>query len=106
VGVNLTLPRSGRVLVVAQGGQASAGGAADGDCRIEADESSIGGDQGQAPGESEDNTNPDANNGFALTAVSGILPAGLHRFEMSCDQDSGDQFINNMQISALAIAGG
>lgn len=102
VGVTFSLPRAGRVLMIATGGQVSTLGVADGECRFEVDEVASGNDV--SPGEvATDNTGGSATNGFALTRVTGVLTAGSHTFELSCDEDVGDTGVANSMISALMI---
>lgn len=86
VGVDLTLPRAGRVLVIATGGNESNGGVDEGTCLIEVDDSIIPGVRA-SPGEfPNDHTTVGAeDNGFAIALTTGLLPAGTHTFEMSCD---------------------
>jgi len=112
VGVTLTLGQPGRVLVNASGGQvsisAAAPTAADGDCRLEVDDSTAGIPHSTTnqPGEATtDNTTPTAENGFANTAVTSVLPAGAHTFELSCNEGVGDQVIEDSMISAVRISG-
>jgi hypothetical protein len=110
VGVTLTLAQSGRVLLNATGGQLSdpPPGPAEGDCRLEVDDSTatIPHSTTNSPGEdATDNTEGSAINGFALTAVTNVLPAGSHTFELSCSEDSGNQQINDSFISAVRISG-
>jgi hypothetical protein len=112
VDVALTLPRSGRVLVIAAGGQESDLGAERGDCQIEVDDQTapVPGGNDVAPGEDPtDNTSASSSvNGFAIAATTNVLAAGTHRFELSCDDDDtgpGQQFIFQSSISAVMVGG-
>jgi len=109
VGTTLTLPRPGRVLLNAAGGQASGGVPTHGLCRLEVDDSTaaIPNPAALRPGEvSFDNTDGNSQNGFAVTTVTDTIPAGLHKFEMSCTEESGDQAILHSMISAVMIGSG
>jgi hypothetical protein len=110
VGVDLSLPRSGRVLVIAAGGQVSDAGTEQGDCQIEVDDSPgpVPGGNIVAPGEDPTDNTDGGNsvNGFAITATTNVLPAGTHTFELSCDDDDvgpGEQFIQDSSISAVMV---
>ena len=107
VGVTLTLSKSGRVLLNATGGQLTNAAGAFGDCRLEVDDSTaaIPHSTTNTPGESSDNTSSGATNGFANTAVTNVLPAGSHTFELSCSDDGGGQLIHDAMISAVRISG-
>jgi len=53
-----------------------------------------------------DNTDGNTQNGFAITAVTNILPPGLHKFEMSCNEEVGDLAILHSTITAVMIGAG
>jgi hypothetical protein len=107
VGVDLTLPRTARVLLVATGGQTSfAAPPTDGDCRLEVDDSTgpVPGLNEISPGEITANTlNNERGNGFAYTAVTDVLGPSTHRFELSCDEDDADVEIDDSSITATMI---
>jgi len=110
VGVSLTLDRPGRVLVSSAANQVSEGaGRAEAFCRLEVDDATdpIPHDTRNDPGEDvTDNTASDAQNGFAHTAVTNVLAAGTHTFELSCGEDVGDAEIHDSLISAVALGSG
>jgi hypothetical protein len=109
VGTTLALPRSGRVLLSATGGQASGGVPTHGLCRLEVDDSTgaIPHPAALRPGEVvTDNTDGSAQNGFAITAVTNVLPAGQHKFEMSCNEEIGDLAVLHSMITAVMIGAG
>ena len=108
--MTFTLAQSGRVLLNATGGQLTdTGTGAEGDCRLEVDDSTaaIPHSTTNSPGETvTDNTDGSATNGFALTAVTAVLPAGSHTFELSCSEDTANNTqINDAMISAVRISG-
>ena len=105
---DLSLPRAGRVLLIAAGGQFSDSAGADGDCHLEVDDSTaaIPAHPVVQPGETADNTDSLATNGFAITAVTALLPAGAHDFELSCTENVADTRIDDMTISAVMIGAG
>jgi hypothetical protein len=107
VGVDLNLPRTARVLLVATGGQTTFSAApAHGDCRLEVDDSpgAVPGLNVISPGEITANTtNNERGNGFAYTAVTEVLGAGVHTFELSCDEDDPDTEIDDSSITATMI---
>lgn len=103
VSTSLTLARSGRVVLVAGGGQVSFGGIARGTCRFNID-GTIGATPQVQPGESaSDNTVDGATNGFAMTMRTAVLGAGAHTFALACNQDAGDQEIHESTISAQLV---
>ena len=107
VGVTFTLAQPGRVLLNATGGQLTGAAGAFGDCRLEVDDSTapIPHSTTNEPGETSDNTSIGATNGFANTAVTNVLPAGSHTFELSCNDEGGGQRIDDSMISAVRISG-
>ena len=107
VGVTLTLSKSGRVLLNATGGQLTSAPGAFGECRLEVDDSTaaIPHSTTNTPGETDDNTSIGATNGFANTAVTNVLPAGSHTFELSCNDGFGGQRLKDTMISAVRISG-
>ena len=107
VGVTLMLAQSGRVLLNATGGQLTGAAGAFGDCRLEVDGSTaaISHSTTNEPGETSDNTSVGATNGFANTAVTNVLSAGPHTFELSCNDQGGGQLIHDSMISAVRISG-
>jgi hypothetical protein len=108
VGTTFSLPRAGRVLVTAAGGQVSIGGPAGAHCRLEVDEgtAAIPHPTNVFPGEqSTDNTTTQRTNPFSITAVTTPLAAGSHTFELSC-RESGDSEIHDSMVSAVMIGSG
>ena len=109
-GVTLTLAQSGKVLLNATGGQLTdTGTAAEGECRLEVDDATaaIPHSTTNTPGEAVTaNTDGAATNGFALSAVTNVLPAGSHTFELSCSEEPGDGTqVNDAMVSAVRISG-
>jgi hypothetical protein len=108
VGVTFNLPRVGRVLMTAAGGQVSIGGPAGAHCRLEVDDGTVAipHPTNVFPGEqSTDNTTTQRTNPFSITAVTNPLAAGSHTFELSC-RESGDSEIHDSMVSAVMIGGG
>jgi len=106
VTTTLDLERPARVLVVATGGQYSAG--SDGSragCDIRIDGAAR--PAFATPGEEDDNTNAGASNGFARTFVTPQpLAAGAHEIALACWELDPDVRIETPTIAALAISGG
>jgi hypothetical protein len=111
--VSLTLPRSGRVLIVADGtfdGEGSLGYR--GDCQLVVDGTRIG--SSIALGTVNVNTttgtvimgpgyNPNAEDGFGMNAVSDVLAAGAHNFALQCEQVGGTVEFSQTFVSAVMI---
>jgi len=110
VSTTLTLPRTGRVLLVAAGGQVSSLEAkAAGRCRLEVDGSTTAIPHATVAHAGEQvmyNTSTSGANGFATSAVTDNLPTGTHKFEMSCNEIFGDQVIRDAKITAVMIGAG
>jgi hypothetical protein len=101
--VELNLPHSGQVVLVGAGGQNSFAGVAEGTCEFSVD-GVLSDTPAVDPGESAtDNTSEGAQNGFALTSVTGSLPAGKHTFALACNQRGGDFEAHDTTISAQLV---
>lgn len=57
----------------------------------------------QTPGEVTANTNATATDGFARTLVTGILPSGMHKVTLECNELGGDAKIRSPTIAAFAL---
>jgi hypothetical protein len=115
--VALALPRSGRVLILANVGyDGSNTNGYRGDCRLQADGTTVGStiSFGQAgyvasggvtvvggPG-----YNANGQEGGGLNAVTGPLPAGTHNFALQCDQAGGTVEFSSTSVSAVMLASG
>jgi hypothetical protein len=114
VKTSIELKERSRLLVVATGGEESAGVPTHATCGIRIDGIGVGG--GAGPGEQAlDNTSGVAQNGFALTFVTvgdappfhhGALRAGRHTVALRCQKGIGSPKIDQPQISVLGIAAG
>jgi len=107
VTTTLDLERPARALVVATGGQYSAGpgGGSAAGCDIRIDGQRTSGFS--TPGEEDDNTNAGASNGFARTFVTPQpLAAGDHEIALACWELDPDVRIETPTIAALAISQG
>jgi hypothetical protein len=112
VKTSIQLKKRSRLLVIATGGEESAGVPTHASCAINVDGIDVGG--GAAPGEDAvDNTSSAAQNGFALTLVTagnappfhdGTLGRGRHAVALTCEKGVGSPKIDQPQISVLAIA--
>jgi hypothetical protein len=101
--VSLDLPHAGQVVLVGAGGQNSFAGIAEGTCEF-----SVNGVASATPsvdpGEAaSDNTFSSAQNGFALTSVTGALSAGTHTFALVCNERVGDAEFHDTTISAQLV---
>lgn len=102
--VEITMPRSGKLFVIATGTTFGLGGAYQGDCMITIDGNGI----GTLTSYGEGNTDPthDAFNrgdGFALQAITSTLASGSHTAALECGESDADFIARNMAISALMI---
>jgi len=103
VSVTLNLPHAGTVVLVGAGGQNSFGGPASGTCEFSID-GVLSSNPSVEPGETgTDSTSLNAQNGFALTSVTGPLAAGNHTFAMVCNQATGDQELHDTNLSAQLV---
>lgn len=117
VTVTLDMPDQGRVLVVAGGGVATDtnGGITFGgvgcELHVDGSQDALPGGVGVAVGETNATADPDlvkhtidATNGFGLTEVTEVLPAGSHVFALACAQIDGDAIVWNPHISAVMLS--
>ena len=89
-------------LVLASGGQSSAGSPSAGQCQIAVDGTALP-TSGISPGEAvSNNADPAAANGFATTTVAPSIPEGSHTVSLQCNETSGDTFIQ-ANISVLVL---
>lgn len=102
VSVALDLPHSGRVMLVGTGGFAIGSGPppASGTCRLQVDGADVGGSAQRVGGDIADHYSLTAN-GFATTAVTGDLTAGIHTFALACNEDDPDALFVSTKISAI-----
>ena len=103
VGVTFSLPREGRVLLVAAGGQEATAAGGNGFCQFEVDGATVPGAGSVIPGQTVDTSDEFVNAGFALTAVTPPLPLGSHTYELSCNETTAGTVIHDAQISAVMI---
>ena len=96
--------RPSDILVIATGSQESLGGPGEAQCRVAID--GVEEPLSVAPGESKtDNTNINANNGFARTLLSRFpVKPGKHIVALRCERLLGQARINDPTIAAIAIA--
>ncbi len=106
VTVTLDLPRAGRVLLIATGGQETTSGAGAATCRFQVDDANVAGFPFVHPGELSDNSNALSANGFAMTAVTGVLASGSRVFDLVCFDAGTTAVINDSTISAVMIGSG
>jgi hypothetical protein len=108
VTTTLDLAKPARALVVATGGQYTAGGDGNGSaagCDIRIDGAPR--PAFATPGEDETDTNAGATDGFARTLVTPQpLPAGSHEVALACWELDPDVRIETPTIAALAISAG
>jgi len=114
--VGLTLPRSGRVLIVANVGyDGSNSNGYRGDCRLQADTTAVGStiSFGQAPYVASSGTvvggpgfNANGQDGGGLNGVTGVLPAGAHAFSLQCNQAGGSIEFSTTQVPAAMQSSG
>jgi hypothetical protein len=107
VTLSMTLPTAGRVLLVATGAydndnfdQMMAGS-----CRLAQDGAQVAitqfgsrNDAHTAAGE--------AYGTVALTAMTGVLPAGAHVFKLQCNEADANLYLNNEELVAVALGAG
>jgi hypothetical protein len=109
--VAMTLPRSGRVLLVGAAGVGNASTSVPyvAGCRLEADDAAVAGSM--AYGGQDFDTTPGMHFastpfGIATTAVTDVLSAGPHSFALACDQADPDAVVVDAKISALVVSAG
>ena len=100
--VLLTLPASGRVMLVADSGWHVLGAPSRGDCRLEVDGAALAGASVSA-GEEVDTTSPGSLNFLGVNAVTDILAAGAHTFTLACREESGSISFLESTLSALYV---
>ena len=109
---DVNFPRPARALVIASGGQYTEGDSISaGYCLVDADNSGIAqtqvGDPWAGFGAEEPIHRPWATNGFSMSAVTGVLAAGPHDFDMTCVEGSGgapgDFRVDRPSISVVII---
>ncbi|MCC2662477.1 MAG: hypothetical protein K0S35_399 [Geminicoccaceae bacterium] len=93
--VSLTTPVAGRMLVIASGELLAEGGLAGGYCRLYLDRTEIGSLAERA-------RNSD---GFAVSAVSAPVPAGVHIAELRCIESSGEVRAEVNSVTAVLVGG-
>jgi hypothetical protein len=103
--VTLTMPRAGRVLLTSGGQWHSddpAGTSVRGICRINLDGAALTGatEEGSLSQQTDSNQEQALS---AVTAVTGVLPAGDHTFTVSCSDDVGDMDFTDVRISAVLL---
>lgn len=98
----LHLPHSGKVLLVAGGGQNSyTPDVGEGTCGFRID-GVLSTSPSVRPGEAvSDNTSQFAQNGFAMTTVTAPLAAGYHSFALVCNERAGEVEMVDTTISAV-----
>jgi hypothetical protein len=105
--VTLSLPRAGRVMLFASGGQATnTADPVEAECRFEVDDSPgpVTGLNGVGTGENTDNTNSlQAENGVMYSATTEVLGAGTHSFLLSCAQSDSDLEIDDLTVTATMV---
>ncbi len=105
------LPTSGRVLLIGASSwdnDLKEDPPNSGSCHLEADGNAVG--PAGSPFEvdaGEDTTihNPGQGGSIAVTAVSGVLAAGPHTFELKCNETDGSMFFTDSTISAVLLGG-
>jgi hypothetical protein len=109
--VAMTLPRSGRVLLVGTGGVGKAATNVPfiAGCRLEADDAEVAGSR--AFGGQDFDTTPGMHfaatpAGIATTAVTSPLAAGAHTFAFACQQTDPDALVADAKVSALMVGAG
>jgi hypothetical protein len=114
--VAMTLPRSARVLILADAafdGSNSFGNR--GDCQITVDGARIGGllSAGSVNVNTTTGTvligpgyNANTQDGIALNAVTGVLTAGAHSFALQCNQAGGSIEFSETYVSAVMLGAG
>ena len=106
VSVSLNLPRDGRVLLVASGGQVNVQGSPTaGTCRLSADGAVLAGTS-QDVGDDVFSHFNDEDNGFATNTVTGNLAEGPHTFALSCNEEDPNVAFHTTRISAVFIGTG
>ena len=107
--VTIALPRAQRLLVIATA-EVSMGGSANSSqlaqCRLEVDNVATGRDQlvgWSGSGFTAGSAFPEM--GLALNTITGALPAGSHKVDLSCHQYQGTPGISGHQLSVVAVSG-
>lgn len=93
--VSLMTPVAGRILVIASGELIAEGGPASGHCRAYVDGIEVG-----ALGDRTRETQ-----GFAVSAVSTLVPAGAHLAELRCREASGELRVEVNSVTAALVGG-
>lgn len=102
--VEVRLPRRGRLLVVASGGYFGASAPpTSASCEVRIDNQPAAVDL--EPGEMTPSTDSSHADGFARTAVSGVLGRGTHSVALTCEEIQAEAEISAPTVMALAIAG-
>jgi hypothetical protein len=100
--VAFTLPRVGRVLVVADSTWHSTSmGIAKGTCEVALDGTNASGDV--TPGQLQNNTDATHNASVGANLITDSLPAGSHTFTFRCNQTQNDMIFDRAFISAVMI---
>lgn len=100
--VRVGVEQTSDLLVVASGGQSSAGSPSAGQCRISVDGVEVP-NSGISPGEAaSNNADPAAANGFATTTVAPSTPEGSRTVSLQCNETSGDTLIQ-ANVSVLVL---
>ena len=107
--VPLTLPRSGRVLIVADAGYDGANSMGyRGDCKLTVDGTQIGatlanGTVSAAGALAGPGYNQNAQAATGMNAITDVLPAGAHTFALQCNQAGGTIEFPETYVSAVMI---
>jgi hypothetical protein len=97
-----TLPRSGRVLVVADTmWHSNFPGIANGSCNVSVDGSDASGDV--FPGQVNNNTDATHESALGINLVTTVLGPGSHTFSLLCNQVTNDIQFKESFISAVMI---
>jgi hypothetical protein len=107
----IDLPTSGRVLLIGASSwdnDLTTDPPNSGSCHLEADGNPVG--PAGSPfevdaGEATTTHNPGQGGSIAVTAVSGVLPAGPHTFALVCNQTDGSMFFTDSTVSAVLLGG-
>jgi hypothetical protein len=100
--VSLTLPRAGRVLVVANSmWHSNFAGIARGSCNVAVDGNDLSGDV--FPGQVSNNSDSTHESSLGVNFVSDSVASGAHTFALTCNQLQNDIQFNESFISAVMI---
>lgn len=102
VTLQMKLPHSGRVLLVADGAWHGDANDANGQCHIIVAGNQVGlaPNPGQNMGAHQDGAHE---GGFSITGVTGVLPAGQHTFRLSCLEATSDFAVGPADLSAVLL---